>query len=148
MAKAEQEKTLAAVLVERWEQVSRKIEELAEELPEEKFEWRPQDGVRSCGEAARHVAFWNRYVADSLRGKEAREDLNELPAAEYPTKAKALGALRESARDVAAALREQRTLNLKTAEMVMMFLEHTSEHYGQLAVYARLRNVTPPASRG
>jgi hypothetical protein len=32
-----------------------------------------------------HVAFWSRYVADCLNGKQANDTLNELPITEYPT---------------------------------------------------------------
>jgi hypothetical protein len=35
----------------------------------------------------------------------------------------------------------------KITELVATFLEHTSEHYGQLAVYARMKAIVPPASR-
>ena len=38
-------------------------------------------------------------------------------------------------------------LDAKAAELVMTFVEHTSEHYGQLAVYARLNGIVPPVSR-
>jgi uncharacterized damage-inducible protein DinB len=33
------------------------------------------------------------------------------------------------------------------AEMLVTFIEHNSEHYGQLVVYARLNGIVPPASR-
>ena len=53
----------------------------------------------------RHVAFWNRYLADCLNGKQANDSLNELPVVEYRTKAKVLGALLRSWQDVVGALR-------------------------------------------
>ena len=47
-----------------------------------------------------------------------------------------------------AALRAQPvSANGKTLELILTFLEHNSEHYGQLAVYARLMGIVPPASR-
>jgi uncharacterized damage-inducible protein DinB len=147
-AKTQQERKLGTILLERWEQVARKIESLAQELPADKLEWRPNAGVRTCGEVLRHVAFWNQYVADSLRGKQANESLNELPVTNYATKSKVVDALVRTAQDAATALREQSdTLSPKSAELVVSFLEHTSEHYGQMAVYSRLLGVVPPASR-
>ncbi len=149
MAKSQQEGAPVTLFVNRWEQASRKIEQLAEEFPAGKFEWRPREGVRTCGEVIRHVAFWNRYVADSLRGKQTDESLNELPVSEYQTKAKMLKALRQSAEEAAGALRERHgSVDEKAAELVVTFIEHTSEHYGQLAAYARLLDIVPPASRG
>ena len=142
----EQEEAVAAMLAERWEHAAKKIERLAEELPAEKFESRPVEGIRSPAEVLRHVAFWNQYVADTLRGKKAEDSQNELPAAEYKSKAKVLEVLRGTAKEAAAALKKQSSG--KTAELVLPFIEHTSEHYGQLAVYARMMGVIPPASRG
>ena len=142
------EEHLVTLLAERWELTSRKIAELAESIPEEKFEMAPVAGLRTCGAVLRHVAFWNRYVADSLDGKSANDEANELPAAAYPTKRSVLEEVRRSSEDVASALRNHRgALSLKTAELMITFVEHTSEHYGQLAVYGRLMGVVPPASR-
>jgi uncharacterized damage-inducible protein DinB len=147
-AKPATKQPLTKLLIERWEQVSRKFAELAQELPVEKFEWVPVTGIRSCGDVLRHVAFWNQYVTASLRGQDANDSANELSGADYPTKEKALAVLRSSATEVAAALREHRgDLPPKSLELVVTFLEHTSEHYGQLVVYSRLMGVVPPASR-
>jgi uncharacterized damage-inducible protein DinB len=136
------------LLTERWEQVSRKLTDLAEAIPDEKFEWTPVQGVRTCSDVLRHVAFWNEYVAASLRGKEFNDAANELPRAEYPTKGSVLDAVRRSAEDVSSALRDHRgSTDAETVKLVMTFSEHTSEHYGQLVVYARQAGVVPPASR-
>jgi len=106
------------------------------------------DGVRTFGDVLRHVAFWNRYVADSVRGKKADDAANELPKTEYSTKARIVDALKSSAPEAAAALREHPVeLDWNNAAMIVTFLEHTSEHYGQLVVYTRLNGIVPPASR-
>lgn len=147
--KTQQESALARLLADRWEQSAKKMAELAETFPEGNLEWTPVDGVRSYGGVLRHVAFWNRYLADRLNGKQADDTLNELPVTEYPTKAKLLEALRRTSQDVAAALRVQPvSADGKTLELAVTFIEHNSEHYGQLAVYARLMGIVPPASRG
>lgn len=147
-ARAQQEQLAASLLADRWEHVSRKIAALAEEVPEGEFESTHVPGARTVGEVLRHVAFWNQYVADSLRGKSANDTGNELPSAEYATKASVLKVLLQSADDVAIALRDpERAPNLNTAELVMPFVEHTAEHYGQLVAYCRLMGVVPLASR-
>lgn len=147
-AKAVQKDTVQNMLIGRWEQVAAKLTTLAEAVPEEKYESRPVDGVRTIAEVLRHVAFWNRYVADTLRGKKADDTANELPGTEYASKARIVDALKRSANDAASALREQPgELEWKTAEMVVTFLEHSSEHYGQMVVYARWNGIVPPASR-
>lgn len=146
--KAQQGSTLANFLADRWEQGSRKTADLAEALPDKKLEWQPVEGGRTYGGVLRHVAFWNQYVADRLNGKPGNETANELAIAEYPTKERVLEALARTSREVAAALRKQPSGAVDKIELAVTFIEHNSEHYGQLAVYARLMGVVPPASRG
>ena len=93
VAKAEQGNALTTLLADRWEQVSRKIERLADILPEDEIEHAPVNGIRTYGAVLRHVAFWNQYVADCLNGKTADDTSNELPLAQYSTKTSALAAL-------------------------------------------------------
>lgn len=148
MANIQQKEALKALLIGRWAQTSRKVAEIAEAIPVDEFESRPLAGVRSCGEVLRHLAFWNQYVADTLNGKEADDVGNELPGATYSTKASVLEALKRSSDDVATGLGEhEASVDLKTTDLIMTFVEHTSEHYGQLVVYARLLGITPPTSR-
>jgi uncharacterized damage-inducible protein DinB len=143
-----QQGELTVALVGRWEQSSRKVAELAEVIPAEKFDSRPVAEIRSLSEALRHIAFWNQYVAGVLRGRNADDTGNELSPTAYASKASILEALKRTSADVATALREHHgPLDLKTTELIMTFVEHTSEHYGQLAVYARLMGIVPPASR-
>lgn len=147
--KAKQGNALTTLLADRWEQVSRKIESLAEVLPEAAIERAPVNGTRTYGAVLRHVAFWNQYVADCLNGKPADDTSNELPLAEYSTKASALAALQRSSKAVGVALRKQETpLDPKTVELIVTFIEHTSEHYGQLVIYSRLLGIVPVTSRG
>jgi uncharacterized damage-inducible protein DinB len=141
MAKAQTE----SLLTQRWEQASRKLDRLADLLPEDKLDWRPAPSIRTVGDVLRHAAFWNQYLADSLRGKPANDSANELPACDYATKASVLQALRTTAGDVAAALRETDSDSAAT-ELVLGFLEHTAEHYGQLVVYSRLLGIAPPSA--
>ena len=141
--------TVSAKLIGRWEQVGQKLSALAEEIPENKFDYRPVDGARTFAEVLRHLAFWNRYVADSARGRKADDATNELPKDKYSTKKRILDALKESVADAAEALKANSSeMSPETAEMVVTFIEHNCEHYGQLVVYARLNGIIPPASRG
>lgn len=147
--KAAEQETLSAKLIERWKKVGGKLAVLAEEFPEKKYEYKPAEGVRTFADVLRHVAFWNQYVAESARGKKADDTSNELPKAEYASKARIVEALKGSAEDAASALKEHSAgLDAATVEMLVPFIEHTSEHYGQLVVYARMNGIVPPASRG
>ena len=147
--KAVQNETVSAKLIEHWQQVCRKLTALAEEIPENRFDYRPADGVRTIADVLRHAAFWNQYVADSASGRKADDTANELPKDGFSTKARIVGALKRSAADAADALKDTpSSLSPEIAEMVVTFIEHNCEHYGQLVVYARLNGIIPPASRG
>jgi len=37
-------------------------------------------------------------------------------------------------------------LSAESAELLVTFIEHNCEHYGQLVVHARLNGIVPPAS--
>ena len=139
---------ISVKLIERWEQVCRKLEGLAEAIPGDKFDYRPVETTRSVAEVLRHVSFWNQYVTDRIRGKTADDSRNEIPKDKFRTKAQIMSALQSSAAEASKALREKSAgLSEDTAEMLITFIEHNSEHYGQLAVYARLNGIVPPVSR-
>jgi uncharacterized damage-inducible protein DinB len=134
--------------IEHWDVVGQKILTLAEQIPEGKFEYRPVEGVRTPAEILRHVAFWNHYVADRAHGKGGDDAANELPKDKFPSKKQILNALKQSTKAALTALKERESgLSPDTAEMLMTFIEHNCEHYGQLVVYARLNGIVPPASR-
>ena len=147
--KIAQQETVSTKLIGRWEQVCQKLAALAEEIPANKFGYKPLDGVRTVAEILRHAAFWNLYVADAVRGKKGNDSDNELSAQQFATKKQIIDALTSSASDVAKALREAPgELRPETVETLVAFIEHNCEHYGQLAVYARMNEIVPPASRG
>jgi uncharacterized damage-inducible protein DinB len=146
--KAAQQGTVSAKLIARWERTSEKLAGLADEMPANKFDYKPIESLRTFEEVLRHVAFWNYYVADSARGKTPNDAANELSKEDFRTKAAVIKVLRRSAADAAEALKDYPAqLTPEMAEMIGIFIEHTSEHYGQLSVYARLNGIVPPASR-
>jgi hypothetical protein len=136
------------VLLGHWTDIGQKVVALAEEFPENKYDFKPVDGVRTFADQLRHVAFWNTYVAKTARGEKADGSQNELPKAEYATKAKIVEALRRSLAEATAELKKQPAApEMKIADMYTAFIGHSGEHYGQLVVYYRLNGLVPPASR-
>ncbi|HET6959436.1 MAG TPA: DinB family protein [Vicinamibacterales bacterium] len=141
--------TTRDVLLKQWTDIGEKVVQLAEEFPEDKYDFRPVAGVRTFGDQLRHVAFWNGYVAKTARGEKADGKLNELPKAEYPTKAAVVKALKSSLAEATALLKQEpATPSTKLINLWVSFTEHSGEHYGQLVVYYRLNGIVPPASRG
>jgi len=144
-----QKETVSFRLINQWEHVGEKLLALAEAIPEKKYDYRPIDEVRTFADVLRHVAFWNRSVADSARGIEGDYTANKLSASEFSNKKKIVEALQQSTMEASAALKAHRSgLPPEKVEMLVTFLEHNCEHYGQLVVYARLNAIVPPASQG
>lgn len=136
------------ILSTRWNELGQKLIALAEEFPASQYDSRPTTGVRTFAEQLRHIAFWNRYVEHTLLGKPADGEANELPAKEYPSRAKIVSALRESFEGVSRALGKQGPApEAATADLLLSFIEHNGEHYGQLVLYYRMQKLVPPASR-
>jgi uncharacterized damage-inducible protein DinB len=146
--RAAEQETISTRLIYHWEQVCEKLLALAEEIPAAKFDYRPVNNLRTVADVLRHVAFWNNYVADSARGKKADDTANELSKTEFSTKPQIIGALKRSVAGATRALTESPSAHApETVDMILSFIEHNCEHYGQLVVYARMNGIVPPASR-
>ncbi|MFN8573457.1 MAG: DinB family protein [Gemmatimonadaceae bacterium] len=139
---------MQSMLLTRWSETGEKIVQLAQAVPAEQYEYRATPEVRSVAEQLRHVAFWNTYVAGTLDGKPVDGEANELPRAQFSTKAKIVAALERSFNDAAMAFkRRKEAVDEESANTMVSFIAHNAEHYGQLTVYARLNGLVPPASR-
>jgi uncharacterized damage-inducible protein DinB len=139
---------LRDVFLRHWTEIGDKLVKMAEDFPEEKYEFRPVAGVRTFADNLRHVAFWNTFVSKTIRGEKIDPKLNELPKAEYPTKAAIVKALKSSLDEAIGLLKKSPpTPSDKVSNLWVSFIEHSGEHYGQLVVYFRLNGIVPPASR-
>jgi uncharacterized damage-inducible protein DinB len=140
--------TVRDVFLSGWNEVGEKLVKMAEDFPEDKFDYSPAKGVRTFGDVLRHVAFWNQWVARTARGEKPDGKPNELSKAEFGTKAKVVAALRSSIAEAAGELKKQPpSPGAREAGLWGSFISHSSEHYGQLVVYYRLNGLVPPASR-
>ncbi|MFY9531236.1 MAG: DinB family protein [Candidatus Acidiferrales bacterium] len=110
----------------------------AEEVPEDKYGYRPTEDVRSFAEIVMHVARYNSLAAAGELGQEDED----VSAFAFHSKAQAIAKLKESFDELEEALkRKPGSGNVGDA------LIHASEHYGNLATYYRLNGLVPPASR-
>lgn len=141
-------KSVRDALVGQWNDLGKKLLDLGEAIPAGSYDHAPAVGARSTGDVLRHLVFWNRWLAAKLRGENPDGAANEIPKVEAPTQAKALAALERSQTEAAVAFESLPGEPApETIELFTAFLGHSAEHYGQLAVYARLAAVVPPASR-
>jgi len=134
------------VALARWSEIGDKIVQLAEEFPEDRYDARPTQAVRSFADQLRHVAFWNAHFCKALRREDSDGSANELSREKYPTKTKILAALRTSFDDVKAEL-STGGREVSDLDGLITYVGHNGEHYGQLVLYYRLNGLVPPASR-
>jgi len=141
--------TMRDLLVRRWDDIGEKIVKMAEEFPENKFDYRPVADVRTFGDVLRHIGFWNLYVIKTAKGEKIDPNINELSKSEYASKASLVKVLKDTVAQGSGILKQgPAELAPKAADLWVTFIEHSGEHYGQMVVYYRLNGIVPPASRG
>jgi uncharacterized damage-inducible protein DinB len=146
------------VVLDSWNEIGRKLTAMAEDFPEDKYDFKPTPAQRSFAEQLLHAAASCYYFTNPVMGKKP-------PAAEdpkrdqYKSKADIVAFVKKSFADGAAAIQSKGEKGL-TAEVVYFdhqkarvldiaygLIEHGGEHYGQLVVYYRLAGLVPPESR-
>lgn len=148
MAQTPAPSTVRESLQRQWTAIGQRIVQMAEDFPEDKYDFRPVDGVRTFGDVLRHVAFWNTWVSKTAKGEKADPSVNDLPAKEYPSKAAVVTVLKSSLAQATDSLKAaQASPDPKLVDLWVSFIGHSGEHYGQLVVYYRLNGIVPPASR-
>jgi uncharacterized damage-inducible protein DinB len=131
-----------------------KTVKLAEAIPQEKYSWRPGEGVRSIGEVVGHVTAAN-YAFTRNLGVKVPAGLDLRNAEKVTDKAQLVAALKQSFVDIRTGIKAlaesdmNRTVKLfgndKSIRAVLLTLAvHTSEHLGQSIAYARSAGVIPP----
>ncbi len=133
-----------------------RITSLAEAIPEEKYSWRPSEGVRSTGEQLVHVLTAG-YGISAMMGGVKPDHITQDIEKTLTGKKEILKNLKESFAAVNKFLKSYDTANyeeiVKTPfgefpqrAMILIINNHYHEHLGQLIVYARSNGITPPWS--
>lgn len=135
-----------------------KAGQLGSAIPEEKYDWRPSEGVRSIREVVLHIAGAN-YFFGSVLGAEIPEGVDPRSMEESGmSREQAVAALEESVSYIQNFLNTLTEEDLNTKidffgnevtkrEAMIVLGGHASEHLGQLIAYARMNNVSPPWSQ-
>jgi uncharacterized damage-inducible protein DinB len=147
------------VVLDSWNDIGRKLIAMAEDFPEDKYDFKPTPAQRSFAEQLLHMAGANYFFTNPATGQKP-------PAAEdpkrdqYKTKADIVAFVKKSFADGAAAIKAKgdKGMNdmfvdsfshqqVRVIDYAYGFIEHCGEHYGQLVVYYRLSGLVPPESR-
>jgi len=157
-----QEQRMLTLLESRIEIARDKLVQLAEAVPEDRYDWRPMEGVRSFREIFIHVAAdnWAPVWADvsTPDGIPVTRDMDSFRAYQDQrlTKDETLAELRSSFDFLLASLDQTRD----RLDERMMFgdqewgidqlwvalVTHMHEHLGQTIAYARANEIVPPWS--
>src|SRR5438309_8043473 len=138
------------VVLESWNDVARKLTTMAEDFPEDKYDFKPTPAQRSFAEQLLHAAGANYYFTNLAMGQKppAEEDPKRD---QYKTKADVVAFVKKAMADGAAAIKakgDKGMSNLlvdpfshqqvRASDLAYGFIEHMGEHYGQLVVYYRV----------
>jgi uncharacterized damage-inducible protein DinB len=136
---------------ELWQTFSGYILDAAEQMPEERYGFRPTPAVRSFGEVILHVASAHSLLCGIILG-DKEKDFGKLTAkADLVTTLKATIQYCERAYAIsdADAMRPATVFDLPRTQLyaLMMNAAHDNEHYGNIATYMRLQGMVPPSSQ-
>jgi uncharacterized damage-inducible protein DinB len=137
-----------------WKDTARKIIEMAEDFPEDKYDFKPKPEVRSFAEQVLHATGSVYYWKATLEGKQFKEE-DEPKRASFKNKAEIVAYAKKAVADGTAILEKAdfsktiqgRRRMINPYEFWSDFCEHPGEHYGQMVVYYRLNGLVPPESR-
>lgn len=129
---------------------------LAEAIPAEKYSWSPQDGVRTVAQVLMHTASAN-YFFMAAMGFELPQGVDPTKLESITDKKQAIETLKNSFAflKTKAALLTEANMNEKfklpfgefSKRMGLLILvDHSGEHKGQLIAYARSNGIKPPWS--
>lgn len=141
-------KTPSQAVLENWNDVGGRIITMAEDWPEDKYNFRPNAQVRTFADVLRHIAGSNFGLLNQVTGKKLGDGANDPSPETYKTKAQIVAFVKKSVEEGAATIKEQGDAGiLKALDYWIGYTEHMGEHYGQLVQYYRDNGVVPPESR-
>jgi uncharacterized damage-inducible protein DinB len=147
--------------LERWNDIGNKLVAMAQDFPEDKYDYKLQKDQRTFALNLLHAAAFEYVVMRRVSGSNIGPDFGEgdNPSREaFKTKADVVKFVQQAVADGAAVIQQQGDAGLdKTTKWgnrlvhnsyIWTFaIEHSGEHYGQLVVYYRANNLVPPDSR-
>ena len=126
----------------------------ADEVPESKFAFRPEDSVRTMGQLFAHVADGQYEFCGAAAGKRDMKNIEKTAK----TKADIVAALK-TAFAYCDAIYDGMTdaqaeemvpfgrAKISRLSMLDFNVAHTMEHYGNLVTYMRIEGMVPPSSQ-
>src|SRR5215469_2853151 len=149
-------------MLDRWNDIGNKLIAMAQDFPEDKYDFKVQKDQRTFALNLLHAAAFDFLVTRKISGSNLGPDFGEgdNPSRDqFKTKADVVKFVQESVADGAKVIQQQGDAGLDNTtkffgnrpahnSAIWIFaIEHSAEHYGQLVVYYRANNLVPPDSR-
>jgi uncharacterized damage-inducible protein DinB len=148
------------VLLDSWNDIGRKLIAMAEDFPEDKYDFKATPPQRSFSEQLLHAAGANYFFINAITGSKTPNPEEVMKRDHYKDKAEIVAFVKKAFADGAAAIQAKGDRGLsdevkdpfgnqlvRVSDLAYGFIEHSGEHYGQLVVYYRLSGLVPPESR-
>lgn len=148
----------SAAVLDQWNDIGRKLIAIAEDLPEDKYDYKPHADSRTFVANLLHAAASMYYFTDPVLGQKVRY-ADDPKRDELKTKAQVVAFVKKAVQDGADVIKTKGDAGMSTAvdgggprlyrvdELAYGLCEHSGEHYGQLVVYYRANGMVPPESR-
>lgn len=146
-------------LLQQWNDIGRKLIAMAEDFPEDKYDFKPTPAVHSFAERLIHAAHANQFFINALAGQKMPE-MDDPKRDQFKTKAEVVAFVKKSFSDGAGAIKAKGDKGVSDlvvdpfsnqqtpiSDFAYGFVEHSGEIYGQLTVYYRAAGLVPPESR-
>lgn len=159
-------RTITSVVDREISNIEKQIVDVAEAMPEEKFNFSPEalnipgadyKGVRTFAVQLKHVAASNYFIWSPLTAEKLPEGLKDGNGPEaIKTKAEIIQFLKDSfalghraaatltAKNILQTAQNSKSTRLRLATFGV---SHAYDHYGQMVEYLRMNGIVPPASR-
>ena len=149
-------------MLDRWNDIGNKLIAMAQDFPEDKYDFKVQKEERTFAQNLLHAAALDFVLIRRVSGSNLGPDFGEgdNPSRDvFKTKADVVKFVQEAIADGAQVIQQQGDAGLDKTSMFFgnklahnssiwtFAIEHSGEHYGQLVVYYRANNLVPPDSR-
>jgi uncharacterized damage-inducible protein DinB len=149
-------------MLERWNDIGNKLIAMAQDFPEDKYDFKLQKDERTFAQNLLHAAALDFVLIRRISGSNVGPDFGQgdNPSRDvFRTKADVVKFVQEAVADGAQVIQRQGDAGLDNTSKFFgsrlahnssiwtFAIEHSGEHYGQLVVYYRANNLVPPDSR-
>jgi len=151
--------SVSQAVLQNWNEIGRKLIAMAEDFPENKYDYKPTPAVGSFAQRMIHAGAANYFFTNLAMGKKAPAE-EDPKRDQFKSKADIVNFVKKSFADGAAAIKSKGNpgmsalivdpfSNQKTrvSDFAYGLMEHSGEIYGQLTVYYRMAGLVPPESR-